>query len=170
MKLELRADPALRLFAMRGEFMLRRTGSGQGVLLGFALLLGQACASSELPPSTQDAQVDDGQHDGGGAADAGSERDAGPSHSDADASTARVDAGTDAGEPPPPPLPPLVVGYTGSGASRGGNAGAKLNIGHQFEVMDEGIVFRELGVWDEGANGLHAAHTVTLFALSHRFA
>jgi lysophospholipase L1-like esterase len=62
--------------------------------------------------------------------------------------------------------PPIMVAYTGSGATRGRSAGTgALNIGHQFEVTAEGIVLRDLGVWDEGANGLNRAHTVTLFAL-----
>jgi lysophospholipase L1-like esterase len=63
------------------------------------------------------------------------------------------------------PLKPLVS-YAGGGARRGFAAdNGELNIGHQFKVTQAGIVVRELGIWDEGANGLAEAHTVTLFAL-----
>ena len=58
------------------------------------------------------------------------------------------------------------VAYTGSSATSGGsqNNGA-LNIGREFHVTSAGIRIRDLGIWDEGANGLVAAHTVTLFSV-----
>jgi lysophospholipase L1-like esterase len=59
-----------------------------------------------------------------------------------------------------------IVAYTGSGARRGASSerGA-LNIGQQFIVSRDGITVRDLGVWDEGADGLASAHTLTLFSL-----
>jgi lysophospholipase L1-like esterase len=146
--------------------MLRGNRLGQGLWLSLGLVLAPACSPGE-PEPVHDAQVSEPerdagtQHDAATGADASAGRDAAP-HDPRDAQVAPSDAGpADAGLPPPP----VLVGYTGSGAHRGGSAGAKLNIGHQFEVTRDGIVLRDLGVWDEGADGLHAAHTVTLFSL-----
>ena len=142
---------------------MRRIGLGQRTILSFGLMLSAACTSSEPAEPARDAQVSGAGEDAGAAADASGGHDAAVAMPGDDAGRPAQDGGlSDAAVPVPSAL---VVGYTGSGAQRGGAAGAKLNIGHQFEVTSEGVVFHELGVWDEGADGLHAAHTVTLFAL-----
>jgi lysophospholipase L1-like esterase len=123
---------------------------------------GQLSAASSEP----DASL----HDDGG--DGELSRDAGLSDS-RDAAVAR-DGGTfepasDAGqqlEDAGPPPAPLIVSYTSSGAVRGSNADlGALNIGNQFSVTRAGIVLRELGVFDQGSDGLARAHTVTVFKL-----
>jgi lysophospholipase L1-like esterase len=58
----------------------------------------------------------------------------------------------------------VLPAYTGSAAKPSSNLGTR-NAGHEFEVAAGGVVVRDLGVWDNGADGLKAAHTVTLFAL-----
>jgi hypothetical protein len=58
----------------------------------------------------------------------------------------------------------LLPAYTGSAAKPSSNMGTR-NAGHQFEVQGEPLVIRDLGIWDSAADGLAAAHTVTLFAL-----
>lgn len=65
-----------------------------------------------------------------------------------------------------PPLTKPIVGYTGSSAIPSVNStkGAH-DIGHSFDVTEAGISITELGVWDAKADGLAAAHTVTLFSL-----
>lgn len=68
----------------------------------------------------------------------------------------------DAGPPPSKP----IVGYTGSSAVRGvTSSNGVQDMGHQFDVTEEGISIADLGIWDEKADGLAAAHTVTLFSL-----
>jgi lysophospholipase L1-like esterase len=57
-----------------------------------------------------------------------------------------------------------AVAYTGSAAPKTATAGL-LNIGQQFEVTAPRITIRDLGFWDEGADGLVAPHVVSLFAL-----
>jgi hypothetical protein len=64
------------------------------------------------------------------------------------------------------PTPSIIASYTGSGATRGQRtAGDPVNIGREFHVTSSGITVHELGVWDEGADGLSTSHTVTLFSL-----
>ncbi|HXK17777.1 MAG TPA: SGNH/GDSL hydrolase family protein [Polyangiaceae bacterium] len=58
----------------------------------------------------------------------------------------------------------LLPAFTGSAAKPSANLGTR-NAGHEFAVTGEGVVVRELGVWDNGADGLAAPHVVTLFAL-----
>ena len=58
----------------------------------------------------------------------------------------------------------LLPAFTGSAAKPSANTGTR-NAGHEFTVAAGGVVVRDLGVWDNGADGLSAAHTVTLFAL-----
>src|SRR5262249_7037291 len=60
--------------------------------------------------------------------------------------------------------PRTAVADTGSAAPETGTAGL-LNIGQQFEVTAARITIRDLGFWDQGADGLIAPHVVTLFAL-----
>jgi lysophospholipase L1-like esterase len=72
--------------------------------------------------------------------------------------------------PPIAPMAPRVPGpilaYDGSGAARSAEAGqAELNIGQEFTVTRAGVVVRDLGIWDEGKNGLARPHVLTLFAL-----
>jgi hypothetical protein len=59
-----------------------------------------------------------------------------------------------------------TIGYTNAGASTGG-AGGNLNIGHQIIVSGTGITMTDLGVYDDGSNGLLAAHDVTLFRITN---
>lgn len=58
----------------------------------------------------------------------------------------------------------VLPAYTSSAAKTSSNMGTR-NAGHQFEVTSSAIVVHDLGIWDSGANGLAAAHTVTLFEL-----
>ncbi len=59
-----------------------------------------------------------------------------------------------------------VLSYSGAGALRGINsANGTLNDGHQFEVTEDGLSIVDLGVWDQGADGLSGPHTVTLFSI-----
>jgi lysophospholipase L1-like esterase len=58
----------------------------------------------------------------------------------------------------------LLPAFTGSAAKPSANTGTR-NAGHEFTVTGAGVVVRDLGVWDNGANGLVAAHAVTLFSL-----
>ena len=59
---------------------------------------------------------------------------------------------------------PTTVAYTSSAATKTSAAGL-LNLGQEFRVTLPSIVVRDLGFWDEGANGLIAPHAVTLFSL-----
>jgi lysophospholipase L1-like esterase len=95
------------------------------------------------------------------SADARVSHDAGPSDA-ASASEAEADA---EGGPPPD----TVIGYTESGATTGvwaKSGDLSMNVGREFHVVETGISVVDLGVWDEGADGLAAAHTVTLFSLN----
>lgn len=75
--------------------------------------------------------------------------------------------GTPVVDPDPEPEVEKIIAYTGGSAVRGLNVDqGELAIGHQFTVDEEGILLVDVGVWDEGANGLSAAHTITLFSLS----
>ena len=58
----------------------------------------------------------------------------------------------------------LLPAYTSSAAKVSGNLGTR-NAGHQFKVQGEPLVVKDLGIWDSAADGLAAAHTVTLFSL-----
>lgn len=58
----------------------------------------------------------------------------------------------------------VLPAFTGSAAKPSANTGTR-NAGHQFMVGAGGVVVRDLGVWDNGADGLSAAHTVTLFSV-----
>jgi lysophospholipase L1-like esterase len=58
----------------------------------------------------------------------------------------------------------VLPAYTGSAATTSGNLGTR-NAGHEFTVTDQPVVVRDLGIWDNGADGLAASHVVTLFAL-----
>lgn len=58
----------------------------------------------------------------------------------------------------------VLPAFTSSAAKPSANTGTR-NAGHQFAVASTGIVVRDLGIWDNGADGLSAAHTVTLFSL-----
>ncbi len=58
----------------------------------------------------------------------------------------------------------LLPAFTGSAAKPSANTGTR-NAGHEFTVTGAGVLVRDLGVWDNGANGLAAAHAVTLFSL-----
>jgi hypothetical protein len=58
-----------------------------------------------------------------------------------------------------------LVGYTGTGALAGTNAG-NLNIGRHFAVSGTGVTLRDLGVWDSGGDGLATSHVVTLFKIN----
>jgi lysophospholipase L1-like esterase len=58
----------------------------------------------------------------------------------------------------------VLPAFTGSAAKPSANTGTR-NAGHQFTVAAGGVVVRDLGVWDNGADGLSAAHAVTLFSL-----
>jgi lysophospholipase L1-like esterase len=91
-----------------------------------------------------------------------------PSPPDGAPASTPPDAAAPPDAAPPPPPPPRLIGYTGSGATRGAAADhGALNIGHQLSVTRAGVTLRDLGVWDLGADGLARAHTVTLFALDH---
>jgi lysophospholipase L1-like esterase len=152
---------------MRGEFMLDRGSVGPVARLSWALLLACSCGTNEESSKRADASAQ-ATHDDAGAEQPGTvRRDAGAPSASSDAAVAAADASAPERDAQvPPPAPRLVLAYTGSGAQRGANANAgKLNIGHQFRVTQDGISLHELGVWDEGANGLHAPHTVTLFSL-----
>jgi lysophospholipase L1-like esterase len=115
------------------------------------------CGSSTVTPATDAATApsfDAGAGDAG-AGDAGG-GDAGDAGAGGDSAIAGDASDASARD--------VITGYTGSGATKGTSAGV-LNIGHEFRVVDTGITIRDLGIWDEGANGLNAAHTVTLFSL-----
>jgi lysophospholipase L1-like esterase len=58
----------------------------------------------------------------------------------------------------------LLPAFTGSAAKTSTNLGTR-NAGHEFTVTGDAVVVRQLGVWDNAANGLTAAHAVTLFSL-----
>ncbi|HVJ21926.1 MAG TPA: GDSL-type esterase/lipase family protein [Polyangiaceae bacterium] len=58
----------------------------------------------------------------------------------------------------------VLPAFTGSAATASGNLGTR-NAGHQFTVAEDGLVIRDLGIWDNGADGLAASHVVTLFSL-----
>src|SRR3954452_18270503 len=57
------------------------------------------------------------------------------------------------------------IAYTGTGATAGTNTG-NLNIGRQFSVTGTGITLRDLGVWDNGGDGLVNSHAVTFFTIN----
>ena len=57
-----------------------------------------------------------------------------------------------------------VQAYNGTGATTGG-AGGNLNIGHEFTVTGTGITVQQLGVFDNGSDGLVSSHDVTLFSI-----
>lgn len=84
-----------------------------------------------------------------------------PSTEDPTADAGSPDAGTD-----PEPLSEPVVAYTGSSAVVGLLAAkGPFDMGHEFEVTQEGIIIVDLGIWDAKADGLVSAHTVALFSL-----
>jgi lysophospholipase L1-like esterase len=58
----------------------------------------------------------------------------------------------------------MAIAYTGSAAPKTVTAGL-LNLGQQFQVTAPQITIRDLGFWDQGADGLVAPHVVTLFAV-----
>jgi hypothetical protein len=58
-----------------------------------------------------------------------------------------------------------ILAYDNTGATTGG-AGGNLNIGRQFSVTGTGITVDDLGVYDDGSNGLVDPHTVTLFSIT----
>ena len=58
----------------------------------------------------------------------------------------------------------VLPAYTSSAAPALTSTGRR-NEGRQFVVKGAIVRVRDLGVWDNGANGLAAAHTVTLFSL-----
>jgi len=62
------------------------------------------------------------------------------------------------------PTPTQSVAYTGSAAAKTQAAGL-LNLGQEFTVTAPSIVVRDLGFWDQGADGLVSPHAVTLFSL-----
>lgn len=92
----------------------------------------------------------------GGSASGGQ----GPGGGGGAAGTATGDGGTGGTAPEVFVLP----AFTGSAAKASANTGTR-NAGHQFTVAAGGVVVRDLGVWDNAADGLSAAHTVTLFSL-----
>lgn len=57
----------------------------------------------------------------------------------------------------------VLPAYTASAAKLSPNMGTR-NAGHQFKVT-EPVVVRDLGMYDSGADGLKAAHAVTLFSV-----
>lgn len=58
----------------------------------------------------------------------------------------------------------VLPAFTSSAAKLSTNMGTR-NAGHQFTVTDSPIVVRDLGMYDSKADGLKAAHTVTLFSV-----
>jgi lysophospholipase L1-like esterase len=58
----------------------------------------------------------------------------------------------------------VLPAYTASAAKLSTNLGTR-NAGHQFSVKGDPVVVRDLGMYDSGADGLKAAHTVTLFSV-----
>lgn len=58
----------------------------------------------------------------------------------------------------------VLPAYTASAAKLSSNLGTR-NAGHQFKVTGAPVVVRDLGIYDSKADGLKAAHTVTLFSV-----
>lgn len=58
----------------------------------------------------------------------------------------------------------VIPAYTASAAKLSTNMGTR-NAGHQFTVTGDALVVRDLGMYDSNADGLKAAHTVTLFSV-----
>jgi lysophospholipase L1-like esterase len=154
---------------------------------GFALLLGvcaAACESSSADNKAargnagQAAGVSNGGSAGSasGASGAATVSSAGAGASTADSGGASVSGaggtsggagagGTSGGGAGGSTQAPFVLSaYTSSAAKTSSNLGTR-NAGHEFTVTGAPVVVRDLGVWDSAADGLKAAHTVTLFSL-----
>lgn len=58
----------------------------------------------------------------------------------------------------------VLPAYTASAAKLSANLGTR-NAGHQFTVNGDPVVVRDLGIYDSGADGLKATHSVTLFSV-----
>ncbi len=135
----------------------RDAGKDADVVLGF---------DATVPDASSDASDASDARDASDASDASDARDA----SDAGASDAGDASAGDSGDASDAaeagPARGIAIGYTASGATKGGASGnGALNIGREFHVTEAGITIVDLGIWDEGANGLNDAHTVTLFRL-----